>query len=137
MDLWREWITRSYADAVGENLAEPDELDDLPAVVLAHDTSADPLLVYVNLAAQRLWERAHDQFVGMPSRLTAPAAAQPERARALAGPGVVHGYSGVRISASGRKFRIIDATVWPVCDDDGRLVGQAATFRRWEPIEEP
>lgn len=136
-DRWREWICRSYAAEVGGHLAEPEELDTLAAVVLAHDDAADPLLVYVNHAAERVWERPAAEFVGMPSRLTAPSQARSERAAALAGDGVVTGYSGVRVSASGRLFRIVDATVWPVrADGTGAVVGQAATFREWEPIEE-
>lgn len=127
---------RSYVDEVGGVLAAAGELDALPAVVLAHDDSPDPLLVYGNRAALRLWERAADEFVGMPSRLTAPEEARAERSAALADTGVVRGYMGVRVSASGRRFRIVGATVWPVRDDRGRLVGQAATFREWLPLEQ-
>ena len=38
-------------------------------MVLCHDDSVDPILVFANRAARDLWEAP---LVGMPSRLTAP-----------------------------------------------------------------
>jgi hypothetical protein len=46
--------------------------------------------------------------------------------------GYIDDYSGVRISKSGRRFRILRATVWNVHDRLGRPLGQAATFTDWE-----
>lgn len=129
-DEWPELIVASYEHCVGEVLCAPEQLYECAPVVLCHDRSADPLLVYVNLAAQRLWERRWEDFVGRPSRITAPEQARAERATALAADGVVRGYSGLRVSATGRLFRIADATVWPVRDHAGRRVGQAAMFSR-------
>lgn len=134
MTNWPAWITRSYEAALGEQLCAPPDLYDLPAVVLCHDTSPDPLFVFANRAAQRLWERTWDDFIGWPSRLTAPPGAQADRASALSRGGVVRGYSGVRVSATGRLFRILDATVWTVINEDGRIRGQAATFTKSEAI---
>lgn len=127
------WITASYAESVGEPLCEPERLYDLPAVVLCHDTSADPLFIYANRAAQVLWERDLEDFLGWPSRLTAPESERAQRAAALAHGEVVRGYSGIRVSASGRLFRIHDATVWPVLDSAGAVIGQAATFMKVTP----
>jgi len=42
-------------------------------VVLAHGTEPDPLFNYANLAAQALFERDWDEFIGLPSRLSAEA----------------------------------------------------------------
>ena len=122
----------SYARAVGQTLCDADDLDGLAAVVLCHDTSPDPLFVYANRAAVALWERP---LVGSASRLTAPPEARADRAAALASGDVVRGYSGERVAASGRRFQILDATVWPVLDDDGRVCGQAATFAQWRFLE--
>lgn len=133
-DPWPKWITDSYAVAVGEPLCPADGLYVYPAVVLCHDASADPCFVFANLAAQRLWERSWEDFIGWPSRFTAPPEQRAERAQALASGQVVRGYSGVRVSASGRLFRIRDATVWPVLDDSGVVRGQAATFSQVESI---
>lgn len=129
---WPDWITGSYRTAVGRQMCEPAQLYRWPAVVLCHDTSEDPRFVFANLAAQELWERTWEQFIDWPSRLTAPPSERGQRAQALASGEVVHGYSGVRVSASGRLFRIVDATVWPVHDEQGTRRGQAATFSRVE-----
>ena len=40
-------------------------------VVLAHDGSADPRLIYANAAALQLWGRGWGEMIGLPSRLTA------------------------------------------------------------------
>lgn len=37
------------------------------------------------------------------------------------------------MSATGRRFVIEDATIWPVLRD-GRVIGQAATFATWRPV---
>ena len=66
---WPTAIADSYRRLVGEPLCAPTELEDLPAVVLCHDDSVDPILVFANRAARDLWEAP---LVGMPSRLTAP-----------------------------------------------------------------
>lgn len=130
-DKWPSWITQSYERALGEPLCDPRDLHGLPAVVLCHDASPDPVFVYANRVAQVLWERP---MVGSPSRLTAPPEARSERAAALSDGSVVRGYSGVRVSATGRRFRILDATVWPVVDERGIVRGQAATFTSTEPV---
>jgi PAS domain S-box-containing protein len=107
---------------------------DAPFVLLAHDTSADPLVVYANRAAQRCFGYGWDEFVGMPSRLSAEAPNREERATfmdAVRRDGYVGDYRGLRVSKSGRRFWIDDATVWNLVDVDGALQGQAALVRRW------
>jgi hypothetical protein len=109
-----------------------------PFVVLAHDSSADPLFTYANLAAQQLFEMRWDEIVGLPSRLSAEAPVREERERLLervAARGFIDDYSGVRIAKSGRRFRILHATVWNLNDSSGRRVGQAAAFGDWEPCD--
>ena len=44
-------------------------------------------------------------------------------------------YSGIRISKTGRRFRIEQAIVWNLTDGVGNQLGQAATFDRWTPLE--
>lgn len=131
---WPLRITTSYRNLLGAELCSPADLYGLAAVVLCHDTAADPVFVYANRAAQALWERSWDDFIGWPSRLTAPPSERASRAAALAADGVVQGYSGVRVSRTGRLFRIHDATVWTVADEQGRVCGQAATFSRVTPL---
>ena len=69
-----------------------------------------------------------------PSRLTAEAPNREERARLLAAvtaQGFIDDYSGIRISKTGRRFRIQQATVWNLLDDQGHYCGQAACFSQW------
>ena len=58
-----------------------------------------------------------------------------ERARLLAAVtanGFIDDYAGIRISKTGRRFRIAQATVWNLLDESGTFSGQAAMFSRWE-----
>ena len=48
--------------------------------------------------------------------------------------GFLRGYEGIRTARDGRRFRILDATIWTVEDDEGTTIGQAATFERWEDV---
>jgi hypothetical protein len=48
--------------------------------------------------------------------------------------GYVDDYAGIRISRSGKRFRIEQAIVWNLVDGDGHRRGQAATFDRWTPL---
>jgi PAS domain S-box-containing protein len=99
--------------------------------VLAHDTSADPLFVYANRAAQRAFGYTWEEFVGMPSRLSAEAPERAERQRlldAVARDGFVSGYSGIRVARDGRRFPVSEGIVWQLVDEAGTVHGQAATF---------
>ncbi|HRF02477.1 MAG TPA: MEKHLA domain-containing protein [Pirellulaceae bacterium] len=111
-------------------------LDRWSAVVVAHDTRPDPVFVYANQAALALWEMPAETFLGMPSRLSAEPLHRDERARLMERTkrmGFVDDYQGIRISATGRRFRIEQAILWNI-ELDGRLIGQAATFDRWTPL---
>src|ERR1035437_4165983 len=106
-----------------------------PFVVVSHGTEADPVLNFGNAAALALWEMSWAELTRTPSRLTAEAPDREERARllaAVAARGFIDDYSGVRISKSGRRFRIARATVWNLLTEDGQPCGQAAMFREWE-----
>lgn len=136
-------VTRSYRHWIGRDLLPgltgadvlARELFTAPFVLAGHGTEIDPILNYGNQAALTLWEMSWDQFTGTPSRLTAEPVAREERARLLGEVtrnGYIANYSGIRISRSGRRFRIVQATVWNLRDDAGRPAGQAAMFDRWE-----
>jgi hypothetical protein len=44
---------------------------------------------------------------------------------------VIRNYTGVRVSSTGRRFRIVDATVWTLQDPtSGAKVGQAVRFAK-------
>jgi hypothetical protein len=105
-----------------------------PVVVLAHGTEADPVFFYGNRMALELFETTAEAHIRTPSRLSAEPLARDERARLLVRVtrhGFIDDYSGVRVSATGRRFRIERATVWNLVDANGELHGQAATFSTW------
>ena len=75
-----------------------------------------------------------EELTRTPSRLTAEAPNREERARLLAAVaqrGFIDDYSGVRISKTGRRFRIAQATVWNLVTETGAPCGQAAMFGEW------
>lgn len=105
-----------------------------PHVIVAHGREADPVFFFGNRAALDRFETTLDAFTAMPSRLSAEAVLREERQALLdrvARHGFIDDYSGVRISARGRRFRIERATVWTLVDAQGAVHGQAATFDRW------
>lgn len=106
-----------------------------PFVVLSHDTAEDPVFTYANKTALELFEMSWEQLTTLPSRMSAEAPNREERARLLAevtAHGCIRNYAGIRVSSSGRRFRIRQATVWNLLDDDHVYRGQAATFSEWE-----
>jgi hypothetical protein len=40
-------------------------------------------------------------------------------------------YSGIRVSATGRRFMVRNATVWNLVDETGQPYGQAALLKSW------
>ncbi|HEY6898080.1 MAG TPA: MEKHLA domain-containing protein, partial [Rhodocyclaceae bacterium] len=108
-----------------------------PRVVVAHGTEVDPVFFYGNRLALQAFELDFEAFTHLPSRYSAEPLLREERAALLARvsrDGYIDDYAGVRISASGKRFRIEQATVWNLTDEQGRPAGQAATFERWAPL---
>ena len=114
-----------HSDVSGRGLYEA------PFVILSHDTSEDPVLTYGNLLAQTLWEMDWDRLTTLPSRLTAEAAHRDQRAAMfdrMREFGFIEDYSGIRISASCKRFEIRNAVIWTLHDEAGEKVGEAAMF---------
>ncbi|HSN03966.1 MAG TPA: MEKHLA domain-containing protein [Nitrospira sp.] len=137
LESFRRWTGRELLDRTGSPEDQARALFTAPYVVVSHGTESDPVLNYGNQAALDLWEMTWEQLTNTPSRLTAEPMNRDERARMLAvaaAQGFFAGYRGVRISATGKRFLVEDATVWNVVEARGARVGQAATFARWTPI---
>jgi hypothetical protein len=131
------WTGRELLPGVSEPVELAQKVFEAPFVVVSHGTEADPVLNYGNASALALWEMSWEELTRTPSRLTAEAPNQEERARlleAVTKRGFIGDYSGVRISKSGRRFRIRRATVWNLISENGKPCGQAAMFDRWEFI---
>ncbi|MFN9367426.1 MAG: MEKHLA domain-containing protein [Planctomycetia bacterium] len=140
LDSFARLLGRELVDRSGTAIEQATRLFRAPFVVVSHGTEADPILNYGNAAALALWELDFDALLRTPSRLTAEPLHRDERARLLERTlrdGFVDDYAGVRISSTGRRFRIERATVWNLFDTAGGHRGQAATFDRWTPLPPP
>jgi hypothetical protein len=134
----RRWTGRELVDCVLPPAEQARQLFNAPFVVLSHDLSPDPLLNYANLAGLRLFELTWEELIRLPSRQTAEPMHREERARlldAVTRQGYIDDYRGVRISRTGRSFRIERATVWNLLDENDAACGQAATFSQWQYLD--
>lgn len=133
-------LVDSYAHWLNQPLVDPSLTDEqaarwlyqeAPFGLLAHNTHADPLFIYGNLAAQRCFEYSWDELLQLPSRKSAPPQQVEDRRQFLeqvTQQGFATGYRGLRISKSARSFWINDGTVWQLVDRNGVRHGQAALF---------
>lgn len=132
------WLRRDLFPGNLSGLELSRALYEAPFVLVSHGTEPDPVLNYGNRHAQELWELTWDELTRMPSRLTAEAPNREQRARLLDQVtrfGFIANYSGVRISKTGRRFRITSAIVWNLLDPKQRHAGQAATFSDWHELK--
>lgn len=135
---YRQWTGRELIPAGIAAERAPAYLDEAAFGLVSHDTADDPVFNYGNRIALQLFERTWQDFTRLPSRHSAEPVLHAERSRLLAQVqqhGYIDDYSGVRISSSGRRFCIENATVWNVLDEAGRPCGQAALIRAWRPLE--
>ena len=134
---FRKWTGRDLLPGLFDSAGLARRVFEAPFVVVSHGTEADPILNYGNAAALALWEMSWEELTRTPSRLTAEAPNREERARlldAVTRRGFIDDYSGVRISKSGRRFRISRATVWNLLTETNQPCGQAAMFNKWELV---
>lgn len=135
-------IASSYRRLIGSDLVDGGKdlvsaLWSAPAVILAHGREDDPRFFFANAAALARFEANLDAMIGMPSRLSAEAPNRAERQALLdrvSSDGFIADYAGVRVSLTGKRFRIEQATVWNLLDADGAVHGQAAAFSRWTEL---
>lgn len=138
-------LISSYRLCTGKDLVSPGQssedmhraLFDAPYGVVSHNTEDDPIFNYGNQTALRLFEMDWVAFTNLASRKSAEPVNRGERERLLTSVtkhGFIEDYQGVRISATGHRFMIEDATVWNVVDLKGVYCGQAAVFYRWSDM---
>jgi hypothetical protein len=102
-----------------------------PSAIVAHGLGADPIFFFGNRAALIAFELDFAGFTRLPSRLAAEPGLRAEREVLLArvaATGMISDYAGIRISATGRRFRIDRTVVWNLTDEAGVRHGQAAVF---------
>ncbi len=138
-----EILLNSYKNLLGRELLNTKDKADIgiislwyaPFAIVSHGTEKEPIFNFGNRAALELFELDFSKFIKLPSRKSAEKVNQAERASLLAEVskyGFIKNYSGVRISATGKRFMIEDAIVWNLADKDGRYCGQAAMFEKWK-----
>jgi hypothetical protein len=113
------------ADNIGKQLFEAD------LYILSHNTAIDPILTYGNQRVLDLWEVSWEELTKMYSKDTAKPGDRTARSTTMEHVkqhNYVTGYSGTRISRTGKEFQILDVTIWNLFTDDGRAYGQAAWF---------
>ncbi|MDP2248125.1 MAG: MEKHLA domain-containing protein [Nitrosomonadales bacterium] len=135
----------SYLHWTGQHLIDGDpstpqavrDLFEADFALLSHGMQSDPVFNYANRNALQLFGMSWHEITQLPSRYSAEPMLQNERADFLtrvAQHGFVDDYSDVRIAKNGRKFMIINATVWNLIDVDGNFCGQAAMLPEWHTI---
>lgn len=136
-ESFRHWTGKALMPADWGRNDVVRALYDAPFAVVSHGTEADPLFNYGNRLALQLFEMSWADFTAMHSRLSAESADQETRQQLLEQVtlrGFTDHYTGVRISGSGRRFLIRNATVWNLITVNGDYRGQAAMIRSWEPL---
>ena len=140
-------ILSNYRRLFGRDLVEiqpgEDEIQklfDAPFAVLSAlgPFGTDHVFNYANRQALGLFEYAWDEIMGKPSSASAEPVHRDERRRLLdevGKHGFIKNYSGIRISQTGRRFRIEKATVFNLLDEEGNYVGQSASFADWERLD--
>lgn len=134
LDSYRRWTGQSLWPEAEDPETGARKLFEAPWVVASSGAAADPVLNYGNRMALELWEMSWEEFTRTPGRCTAEPMERALRQDFLdrvARDGIIKDYEGVRISKTGRRFRIEKAVVWNLCDADGRFQGQAASFKEW------
>ena len=136
-------ILDNYRRLLGHDLIPPCDdpvtaLFNAPRAVLSAlgPLGSDHLFNYANRTALEIFVYSWDELIGQPSSASAEPVHQDERRQMLdevGRHGFIENYSGIRISQTGRRFRIDHATVFNLLDATGHYLGQAATFTRWSP----
>ena len=112
-------------------------LFDAPYVIVSHGTESDSIFNFGNRAALELFELDWEDFIRLPSRESADHDNREDRKQLMdrvKRDGYADDCSGVRISATGKRFLITGATVWNVVDEDLEYYGQAAMFTNWSRV---
>ncbi|WP_419536391.1 MEKHLA domain-containing protein [Endozoicomonas sp.] len=141
-DAHGKLICQSFRQLTGKELipAGSDKpaimaINEAPFALVSHGRGEDPVFNYGNRTALTLFEMDWEIFTTLPSRKSAEPVHRDERKQLLyevAVKGYIDNYSGIRISAAGRRFFIHNAIVWNLIDSNGVKHGQAAMFAQWQ-----
>lgn len=131
----KRWTNRELLPTELDFKYYSEQLYRAPFAVVSHDTAVDPVFNYANLTAQKLFELSWVDFTALASRLSVEPSSRGKRARLLAevsAHGYIDHYQGIRVSSTGRTFKIENTIVWNLIDGEQQAYGQAAMFDMWE-----
>ena len=137
LSSFQHWRGHSLFEVSGSPIQIAQALFELPFPVFSHGREPDPIYNYGNRKALELWELEWAQLLQMPSRCSAEPANQEERLRLLeevTNIGYTTNGQGVRISRTGKRYMVLDFTVWNLLNQENQYCGQAATFSNWTLI---
>ena len=128
-------VGRVMYPGAGKGVAFAANVFNAPFALVSHSTEDNPVFNYANRVALALFEMTWQEFIQLPSKLSAEQPNREERTRLLASvdaKGYIENYSGIRVSKTGRRFMINQAVVWNLYDDHDQYYGQAALFSNWD-----
>lgn len=137
MNSYKHWLGKELLQAAEEERERVAQLYEAPFVVVSATAQVPPILNYGNRMALKLWEMDWHTLTKTPGHETAEAQEREERQkflRTVEEKGYIENYTGIRISSTGRRFLIEEATVWNLIDEKGCYCGQAATFSKWKNL---
>ncbi|MEL4894014.1 MEKHLA domain-containing protein [Crocosphaera sp. Alani8] len=136
LNSFEHWLGCSLFEHFGANCGNinpaeaSQQLFEADFIVVSHGTQQDPIFNYGNRKALDVWELTWDEFIKTPSRKTAEAIEQEERNRLLretTEKGFSY-FSTIRITKTGKRFKINNGIVWNVIDYYHNYQGQAAVY---------
>ncbi len=137
IDSYRYWTAKDLLAGI-QGTDQTLALFNAPFALVSHNIEEIPVFNYGNQTALNLFEIAWGDFIHLQSRYSAEPVNREQR-QALLNHVTKHGfydnYSGVRISASGKRFKIERAIIWNVIDKKGVYRGQAAKFAEWQELD--
>jgi hypothetical protein len=137
---YKHCFSESLFDVEYQDEALVEKVWNAKFALVSHGAQEDPIFNFANQAALDLFDMDFDTFTRTPSRQSAEneKLTQEERnalLKEVTEKGCIDNYSGVRISAKGRRFFVKNARVWNLIDSNGSHVGQAAILTEWELID--
>ena len=120
---------------------QPEEFSRLlyfaPFVVFAVSNHPDPRFSYANESSQKLFLYNWNEFTALPSTTPIEPSDFPQSQRMLdecSSQGFSKAFEGIRITSTGKRFKIGRTILWNIIDDSGRKIGKAVVFNKWEFI---
>lgn len=135
---YRHWTSKDLLPPELDSIDAVHALNQAPFALVSHGIQPDPIFNYGNPLALWLFEMGWAEFTTLPSRLSAETINQQERKQLLdqvSAHGYSDNYAGIRISKTGRRFMILNATVWNLIDHEGIYRGQAALIQTWQHLK--